>query len=132
MKRKHSIKLKKFMRKSMDNAELAMRDTILDTVSRIEIDAPVDKAFLRANFQIGVNVSPTAQLDTTIINKSAQVSEISNFKWGDDIYIANNMPYARKREFEGGKTAPAGMMRRNVAGFSDRFRAAFDFYQGAA
>lgn len=125
---KHANELKAAMERSRRNAERAFRDTLLDTFSRIVDDTPVDKGFLRANHQISVGGDVTGTLDTTQVNPQRVSIELSDFEWGDTVWLVNNLPYALRREFEGGKTAPAGMFRNNLAGFSTRLQSAAEFY----
>lgn len=126
--REHSKKLKGFLSGQLLAAERAVRDTVLDTHAEMVDRSPVDKGFLRANHQISINSDIQTQLDTTQPQTSAIAITLSDFEWGDTIYFVNNLPYARKREFEGGKTAPAGMMRIPMSKFLPKLQSNYEFY----
>lgn len=129
---KHGDQLRSAMKRSRTNAEKAFVDTLLDTHTRIIDDTPVDKGFLRANHQISVGQDLTTSIDGTNPQTAKFAVELSDFEWGQTVWFVNNLPYARRREFEGGKTAPAGMMRRNVGTFNKRLQTAVSFYSGGS
>lgn len=125
---KHANEMKAAMRRARENANKAFRDTMLDTFSRVVNDTPVLDGFLRANHQISVGSDVTTQIGGTQVQTSRVAIELSDFEFGDTVYFVNNLPYALRREFEGGISTPAGMFRNNLAGFSKRLQDAAQFY----
>jgi hypothetical protein len=92
----------------------------LSIQSRTIEETPVDAGRLRNNWFLGVNQPNLDSTDTS--NKSGGdainqgLSVRYSIKLGDRVYLTNNMPYARRIEYDGGSKvkAPQGMLRVTV------------------
>jgi hypothetical protein len=91
-------------RKSIEQDSEKMLVTLcLSIQSRTIEKTPVDTGRLRNNWFIGVN-------------KPAETLVSYNIKLGDRVYLTNNLPYARRIEYDGWSKvkAPQGMLRITV------------------
>ena len=114
-----ALDLSKFAKLTENKMELVVKKAFIGLSSDIIKDTPVAEGRLRANWQVGINKfdeSTTEDTDKSGSTTIARVEGDSNrFKLGDMITLSNNLPYARRIEFEGwSKKAPAGMVRINV------------------
>lgn len=105
-------------------AETAARKTALDVQRDVMKATPVDTGLLRASWFVGVNTEPLDKPEKPDDGAAAATQAfrtLSQFKWGDTIYITNNQVYAWSIEYGHSKQAPAGMARITLA----RYQAAF-------
>lgn len=107
--------------KSLENVATA---SFLDVASGVIQDTPVDKGHLRANWRVGIDAPATGQLDIT--DPSGQMAQADLAAkapniFGRLVYFTNNLPYARRIEYEGYSSikAPQGMLRININRFTD-------------
>ncbi len=98
--------------------------SFLDVASGVIQDTPVDKGYLRANWRVGIDAPATGQLD--IVDPSGQMAQADLAAkapniFGRLVYFTNNLPYARRIEYEGYSSvkAPQGMLRININRFTD-------------
>ena len=98
--------------------------SFLDVASGVIQDTPVDKGQLRANWRVGIDAPATGQLDIT--DPSGQMAQADLAAkapniFGRLVYFTNNLPYARRIEYEGYSSikAPQGMLRININRFTD-------------
>ena len=87
-------------------------------------DTPVKTGYLRANWRVGIDAPATGQLDIT--DPSGQIAQADLAAkapniFGRLVYFTNNLPYARRIEYEGYSSikAPQGMLRININRFTD-------------
>lgn len=106
---------------SLENVATA---SFLDVAGGVIRDTPVDKGQLRANWRVGVDAPATGQLDIT--DPSGQMAQADLAAkapniFGRLVYFTNNLPYARRIEYEGYSSikAPQGMLRININRFTD-------------
>jgi hypothetical protein len=106
------IEIDKIIAKAKDNGARVARKFALELQAKVIEKSPVDKGFLRANWNVSLNLMDTAEYNSDISGSTAiarGIGELFSFKVGDSIYITNNMPYVAKLEFglygEGEKTA---------------------------
>ena len=107
--------------KSLENVATA---SFLDVAGGVIRDTPVDKGQLRANWRVGIDAPATGQLDIT--DPSGQMAQADLAAkapniFGRLVYFTNNLPYARRIEYEGYSSikAPQGMLRININRFTD-------------
>ena len=114
-----SIDLTKFATKFGIQSDVAARKIIFDIQSDVMKATPVDTGLLRSSWFVGIGSEPTAkasQADSGANARGQAATTMAAFKWGQTVYLTNNLPYANFIEF-GGSTvkAPAGMLRVTVA-----------------
>ena len=106
---------------SLENVATA---SFLDVAGGVIRDTPVDKGQLRANWRVGIDAPATGQLD--IVDPSGQATQAALVNqapniFGRLVYFTNNLPYARRIEYEGYSSIKAsqGMLRININRFTD-------------
>lgn len=107
--------------KSLENVATA---SFLDVAGGVIRDTPVDKGQLRANWRVGIDAPATGQLDITDPSGQATQAALANqapYIFGRLVYFTNNLPYARRIEYEGYSSIKAsqGMLRININRFTD-------------
>lgn len=121
----------KFSNKKIAKADRIRRGVILKLFTSVILDTPVDTGLLRGNWQTSIG-KPKDGVNTTPDKYGRRLSVISNNlgKFGDDVHMTNNLPYAKVAEYgewngPSGKVtssgfsrkSPAGMMRKNAKRF---------------
>lgn len=113
--------IQRFCDLTKERASVVTRQTALNLLSGVVKRSPVDTGRFRGNWQTSIDTPPSGVLDSTdksgSSSISAGVSALTNFEIGLPIYIANNLPYARRLEDGYSKQAPAGMVRLTVNEF---------------
>jgi hypothetical protein len=114
-----SLDLSAFASLTEKKMTTVVKKSFIGLSSDIIKDTPVLSGRLRANWQVGINKfddSITENTDKTGANTIAKVKDETNsFKLGDIITLSNNLPYAKRIEFEGwSDKAKKGMVRLNV------------------
>ena len=115
-----SLDLQKFAKKAGNNAAAVVKKVGIDMFSQVVVRTPVDTGRARGNWQVTFN-SPASgtlnDLDPTGRNTQAQISgKMTGWKQGD-IWMTNNLPYARRLEYGWSQQAPAGFVRITVREF---------------
>ena len=104
-----------------DKAEQMAARVSEDLIGAIVYKTPVDVGGLVANWNLSFGA---ADLTNTHAPNSDPMerarANLANFKLGDHVFIVNNMPYAKRIEFDGWskEKAPQGMVRITVLEFS--------------
>tara|TARA_R110000772_G_scaffold162165_2_gene273364 strand:+ start:812 stop:1237 length:426 start_codon:yes stop_codon:yes gene_type:complete len=121
-----------FSNKKVAKVDRIRRAIILKLFTAVILDTPVDTGLLRGNWQTSVG-KPKDGVNSTPDKYGRRLAVISNNlgKFGDDVHMTNNLPYAKVAEYGewNGPTdkvnssgfsrkAPSGMMRKNA----NRFR----------
>lgn len=112
-----AFQIARFKAKALDKAERNRRQILFEVFRSIVLDTPVLEGTLRGNWQLGTSPK-LGELD--IRSQSAALSEIDSVlnatRFGDTVYMTNNLPYAYPIEFYGWSSvkAPQGMVRKNV------------------
>lgn len=110
------------IRRFTDKTEKAIDQTVrgitLRLFSGVVQSTPVDTGRLKGNWQVSQGSPATGTL--TSVDKSGAVTiaaiAVGMGGWGSVTYLANNLPYAHRIEFDGwSKQSPAGMVRINMA-----------------
>lgn len=94
----------------------------LEMFSRVILRTPVDTGRLRGNWQASVGEQAEGELERLDPQGSEAQAEAARVVLGAEtdkaLYLTNNLPYARRIEYEGwSKQAPAGMVRVTAAEF---------------
>ena len=108
----------KFAKLTNSSLDQTGRAIALELFSSVIKDTPVKSGRAKGNWQTSLNTPKSGELartgDAAAINEVA--SESAKFGMGKLIYLANNLPYIYRLEFEGwSQQAPSGMARKNVA-----------------
>ncbi len=113
-----------FSQKTKVNADKVLRKIALDLLLRLLLESPVDTGRFRANWRVGVNRVDLTVDDRTDLFEAQDdgMGEIAAAKFGDTIYITNNLPYAEALEDGHSGQAPAGWVKLSV----EEIRADFD------
>jgi len=103
-----------FVKKTIANAEKQRKQDIARLFSAIIDDTPVVTGLLKGNWQ-ATSISPASgKLDRT--TPASPRPAVNASQWGQTVYLANNLPYARRIEYGYSKVkAPQGMVRKNIA-----------------
>jgi len=133
-----TLDLKEFAEKSHRDALEVVQVTAIDLFTRVVKQTPVGNPSLwkpagerkapkdyqpgklRANWQASVSTPEKSILDirdTNGANTIAGITKVVQSSTGQNLYLANNLPYAGRIEFGYSTQAPAGMVRVNVAAF---------------
>lgn len=124
-----SVNIGKFAQQFGIDANTAARKIVLDIQRDTMVETPVLHGFLRSNWFVGIGAEPSESNPALADGKdestvrafasSCQVQALATmggFKWGQTVYLTNNLVYAIPIEFGGSKVkAPAGMLRVTVA-----------------
>ena len=100
--------------KAMAQSEAKIKKAFIGLSTDIIMDTPVLSGRLRNNWFPSVNSGSNAKTDETSNQAIGRVSAVK-FKLGDTLYLTNNLPYAKRIEFDNWSAkAPAGMCRKNI------------------
>ena len=121
-----------FNKKAMTKSLLATKKAIISLTTDIIYDTPVDTGRLRNNWIPSINKSETSysMLGTDTSKRMSKerptlqetISKVNTLQLGDTFYFTNNLPYAKRIEFDGWSAkAPSGMVRKNLLKWSKYF-----------
>lgn len=119
--------LRAFAEKSKANADLVHKKVAIDLFTRVIQRTPVDTGRLRGNWQAEFREYADGILDT-LDPDGAQamalvVAKITSAPANVALTLTNNLPYARRIEYDNwSKQAPGGMVRVSVREFQDIVR----------
>lgn len=113
-----------FNRRAMTKSLLATKKAIISLTTDIIYDTPVDTGRLRNNWIPSINQGSNLSmlgLDTSRRRSRERptlqetISKVNTLQLGDTFYFTNNLPYAKRIEFDNWSAkAPAGMVRKNL------------------
>lgn len=116
-----STDIQKFARKTGGSLEQVIRATCLQLSASIIERTPVDTGRARANWQASVGRPELSVLDIEDKDGSAALAKVRQQVQsapGSVFFLANNLPYIRRLEYDAwSKQAPAGMVRVTVQEF---------------
>lgn len=129
-----SIDINKWIKKANGNTELVVRKIGLELFVKVVQKSPVDTGRFRGNWIMSIN-APNSSVDENRTDKQPYGSPPSStiyvqadntvrtWKLNDSaIYLANNLPYGYRLEFEGySKQAPQGMARISVMEIASKY-----------
>jgi hypothetical protein len=119
-----ALDISKLVKKYNGNVDKAVRTTGFELVRRVVNNTPVDSGLLRGNWQATVDAPATGTIEredkagqATIQAAMPAIKQMT----GRVFWLSNNLPYARRIEYEGHSSikAPAGMVRVSIAELQD-------------
>ena len=120
-----------FKNKAMTKSLVATKKAIISLTTDIIYDTPVDTGRLRNNWipsinqgsnfsMLGLDTSKRRSKERPTLQET--ISKVNTLKLGDTFYFTNNLPYAKRIEFDNWSAkAPAGMVRKNLLKWSKYF-----------
>lgn len=108
----------RFAKKANASVDAVVRKVTFDLFFEIVQRTPVDTGRLKANWQASQNVPVTGTVTSTDKDGNTTMVAIAGAIGGAGsvTYLANNLPYAHRIEFDGwSRQAPAGMVRVSMA-----------------
>jgi hypothetical protein len=108
----------KFAQKAGKSVDETGRAIVLELFGSVIKDTPVDTGRARGNWQTTMNSPATTEIarDGAQLALNELSSELPSFVGDKTIYLANNLPYIHRLEFDGwSQQSPEGMVRKNVA-----------------
>lgn len=110
-------------------SEKEMRSIVLELLRRIVLKTPVKSGMAQANWQIGIEKpapgviqfggNPSQASSAAI---TAGLKQVANIKFGQTIYISNNLPYILRLENGWSNQAPAGMVQLSLNELRSKFK----------
>lgn len=132
-----------FVRKTRLRADLVLRKVGFDCYAGIIMATPVDTARARASWHIAVNRTNLATeaprkskgsraQGPTGLQTGESAAEMGKAKFGDSIYITNNLPYVVPLEHGYSKQArdPDGMVRKTIVRIASQFHTIVNTIKG--
>src|SRR5690625_4297407 len=108
-----------YERKVRQRVAQVTRWVALEALRRVILKSPVDKGRFKGNWQTALSVRPDGVLDVVDPSGSATLAEgsrnISQLRPYEVVYLAHNVPYARKLEDGHSQQAPQGVVAVSVA-----------------
>lgn len=111
---KFAQQIKKFNTLTEEKASRVLRRSALDVLRRVIIRSPVDTGRFRGNWVVGLSqpgVAESGALDKVggvTINNG--MNKLQGAKFGMNVFITNNLPYALRLENGWSQQAPSGMV----------------------
>jgi hypothetical protein len=102
---------KKLASKVNSNASKFVRKVVLDGMTQLIRQNPVDTGRSKANWGASVGSIPSEEKDTTVSNLAEQTKGISKYKLGQTMYLFNNVAYMLALEYGSSKQAARGWIR---------------------
>lgn len=94
-----------------DNGAKFVRKVVLDGMTQLIRQTPVDTGRAKANWSTSVGSIPPGEKDTTISNIAGQTKGVSEYKLGQTMFLYNNLQYILPLEYGSSKQAPKGWIR---------------------
>ena len=116
----------RFNKKTTAAIDKTVRGVTFLLFRSVILASPVDTGRFRGNWQASVNSPKDGTLDKTDPSGGMTVANMALYIGGAGsvTYLANNLPYAQRLEYEGWSSqAPGGMVRINVARLDGLLRA---------
>lgn len=108
----------KVLKKAGDKVDLVVRKSALSLQRSMVMKSPVDTGRFKSNWQCGigaVNSINTSPENSDALGRTEAV--LNGWGIGQQIWLTNAMPYARRLEYGWSKQAAGGMVRLTVANF---------------
>lgn len=123
-----SADVARFAKKAEAATDAVVRKVTIDLFHDVVRRTPVDTGRLKANWQPSIGTPVIGTLSTTDASGAVTMANITAGVGGlgTVTYLANNLPYAHRIEFDGWShtKAPAGMVRVSMARVQQHVRAA--------
>jgi hypothetical protein len=111
--------LTKFMEHFDGNIDKTLQYSVVLTSQGVVMNSPVLTGRLRGNWQFGRNSPPSGTLATLDTSGAAAIAriagQVTSLKAGGDVWVVNNLPYAKRVEYGYSAKAPQGMVRKTLA-----------------
>lgn len=102
---------KKLAKKINHNASAFIRKVVLDGLTSLIRQSPVDTGRFKANWSTSVGMINPGTTEDTVVNLSNQSKGINKYKLGQTMFLHNNLQYAIPLEYGTSKQAPKGWIR---------------------
>lgn len=112
-----------FEKKTVNKLDLAKRKIALEVFTEVIMMSPVDTGRFRGNWQVAIGDNPSFDLEVEVTDHAsggpggvlAKVNgQVMQLKFGNTIWLVNNLPYAVALEYGHSSQAPGGMVRLTV------------------
>lgn len=124
-----SLDLSRFVAKTNNRVDLAVRKVMLEVFRRVVMKSPVQTGRFRGNWNIGY-LSPnrettvaTDQSGAATISRITAAVQAAPINDGASVFLTNSLPYALELEHGSSKQAPAGMVKVTLAEVTARYGA---------
>lgn len=108
--------LRAFAEKTEVTLDEALRGIVIELFSSVIMGTPVDTGRARGNWQTSVGSPSNGVLDREGAAAALAELESTTVKMGSVVWLANNLPYIARLEYEHWSAqAPNGMVRKNMA-----------------
>lgn len=117
----------KFVEKTKIKGATVLRKVALDGLTGVILRSPVDTGRFRGSWRVGINAVDPSTLPPlpkgtkgvlgipSTSELGTKTKKISEAKWGDTIFISNNVEYAKRLEDGSSSQAPQGVLGLTVA-----------------
>jgi len=95
-------------------ASQVIRKIILDGMTRLIRQSPVDTGRFKANWSTSIGSIAPGTTDSTKENISRSTKGISTYQIGQTAFLHNNLEYAIPLEYGSSQQAPSGWIRNNA------------------
>lgn len=124
--RKFGVDLERFGSGMEAKGDLILRKIVLDLMSAVVMDTPVDTGRARGNWYPSINVPSDAKDDSTVDPSGGGVvanimGTASRANMGDAVWLSNNLPYILRLENGSSKQSPQGMVDKNIEAAALRY-----------
>lgn len=113
-----TVPLERFANITREKMDLFGRKMTYQLFSAVVRKSPVDTGRFRGNWQIARDTIPVSVLDRLDPSGSGALivaAQALSIPLGGVVYLANNLPYARRLEYGYSQQAPLGMVRTSIA-----------------
>lgn len=111
---KFAIEVANWCDKALADADEVLRTATMEIFGRVIDRSPVKSGRFKGNWNASVGAADTSVSDRKdpggSVTKARVQSSVSSAKSGDEIFLVNALPYARKLEFGSSKQAPLGVI----------------------
>lgn len=115
--------LKKFAQLTGKAMETVVKESLIDTGTRIVLASPVDTGAFRGNW-LSATGAPSYRYDLSDTSDKIGPlrAEVNSLTMGEASYFSNSLPYAERLENGWSQQAPAGVVRLAVAQWGQTVR----------
>jgi hypothetical protein len=102
-------------------ASQVIRKIIIDGMTRLIRQSPVDTGRFKANWSTSINEMSLGTATDTKENISKSIKGISSYQLGQTAFLHNNLEYALPLEYGSSKQAPVGWIRNTAEEIQNLF-----------
>lgn len=111
--------LSKFLEHFEGNMDKTVQHAVVLTSQGTILNSPVKTGRFRSNWQFGRVVPPSGTLSSLDTSGAATIAriagQVTSLKAGGEVWLVNNLPYAKRLEYGWSTQAPAGVVRKTLA-----------------